>query len=158
MFAMDETLNGRAVFADCEISKGEEVLVLKGEFLQNKDIAPGSYEEEHSIQIGKDLYLGPSGELDDFINHSCSPNTGLKMIGGKLILVAIKKIRKGDEICFDYSTSMAEDRWEMNCSCGSKNCRKLIRDFKHLPKKVKQKYLKTGIVPEYIYSGGAYFF
>ena len=150
MFAMDQTLHGRAVFADRNISKGETVLVFKGELLHNADIVPGSYEEEHSIQIGPDLYLGPSGELDDFVNHSCNPNAGLKMIEGKLVLVALKKIKKRDEICFDYSTSMEEDRWEMECSCGSRNCRKVIRDFKHLPKKTRQKYFRLGIVPEFI--------
>ena len=44
---------------------------------------------------------------------------------------------------------MNEDNWEMNCKCGSKNCRKIIKNFKYLPKKIQQKYIKLKIVPDY---------
>jgi len=45
---------------------------------------------------------------------------------------------------------MDEDDWELDCICESKNCRKKISDFKHLPKAIQQKYIKLGIVPKYI--------
>ena len=63
---------------------------------------------------------------------------------------SIKDIKKGEEITWDYSTTMDEDKWEMDCVCQSKNCRKRIKDFKYLPKEIQQKYIKLGIVPDYI--------
>ncbi|MBI2625395.1 MAG: hypothetical protein HYW70_03640 [Candidatus Nealsonbacteria bacterium] len=54
------------------------------------------------------------------------------------------------EITFDYSTTMDEDDWGMDCQCGSKSCRGRIRDFKYLPPDIQKKYLDLGIVPEYI--------
>lgn len=63
--------------------------------------------------------------------------------------MAIKDIEKGEEITWDYSTTMDEDIWEMDCNCGSKKCRKRIRDFKYLPKEIKERYVKLGIVPDY---------
>ena len=45
---------------------------------------------------------------------------------------------------------MNKDGWEMNCNCGSNNCRGKIRDFKYLPPEIQQKYLTLDIVPEYI--------
>ena len=106
--------------------------------------------EDHYVQIDKNLYMGPSGGVDDFFNHSCNPNSGLKIEGKRVILVAIKNIKKNKEIMWDYSTTMDEDDWELDCTCGSKNCRKRIRDFKYLPKEIQQKYIKLGIVPKYI--------
>lgn len=102
------------------------------------------------MQIGKNVYMGPSGGLDDLVNHSCNPNSGLMIQGKRAILVAIKNIRKSEEITMDYSTTMDEDDWEMDCKCQSKNCRKRIRDFKYLPKETQQAYMVWGIVPKYI--------
>lgn len=45
---------------------------------------------------------------------------------------------------------MNEYDWEMSCACLNKNCRKIIRDFKHLPEKIQQKYIDLGLVPKYI--------
>jgi len=42
--------------------------------------------------------MGPSGEVDDFFNHSCDPNAGLKITVTKAVLVAIKDISFGQEI------------------------------------------------------------
>jgi SET domain-containing protein len=65
-------------------------------------------------------------------------------------LVAIKNIQKGEEITWDYSTTMKNDDWTMMCQCGAKNCRKIIKEFKFLPKERKLFYQKTGIIPQYI--------
>jgi len=53
--------------------------------------------------------MGPSGGVDDFFNHSCDPNAGLQIDGQKVWLVAIKNITQGEEITWDYSTTMDED-------------------------------------------------
>ncbi len=94
--------------------------------------------------------MGPSGWIDDFVNHSCNPNAGLKIENRKATLVSIKNIKTGQEITWDYSTTMDEDDWEIDCTCGSKNCRKRITDFKYLPKEVRRKYVRIGVVPQYI--------
>ncbi len=96
------------------------------------------------------MYVGPSRDLDDFVNHSCNPNSGIKVTNRKVILIAIKNIQEGQEITFDYSTTMDEDDWEMDCNCGSQYCRKKIKDFKHLSKKIQEKYIRLGIVPKFI--------
>ena len=88
--------------------------------------------EDHYVQIDRNLYMGPSGGADDFFNHSCNPNAGLKIKGRDVFIVAIKNILKGNEVAWDYSTTMDETDWEMTCACGSRNCRHRIRDFRFL--------------------------
>jgi hypothetical protein len=63
---------------------------------------------------------------------------------------AARDIKKGDEITWDYSTTLDEDEWEMNCSCGSIICRKKVRDFKYLPREIQLRYKKLGIIPKWI--------
>jgi len=141
---------GKAVFANKDFKKGEEIIEWKGSVLSKEELPLiRTAEDDRFTQIGKDKYIGESGELDDFFNHSCNPNAGL-LFEEKILLIAIKQIKKGDEITWDYSTTMDEDDWEMDCLCESKNCRKKIRDFKYLPKEIQQKYIKLGIVPKYI--------
>lgn len=141
---------GRAVFAVETISKGELVIRLGGQRFDRSELPhPYTDFEDKYLQIGRDEYLGPSGEFDDYINHSCDPNSGLLIDATSVVLVALREVFPGEEITFDYSTTMDEDDWELDCGCGSPICRGTIRDFKKLPFATQQKYQALGIVPAY---------
>ncbi|RME90136.1 MAG: SET domain-containing protein-lysine N-methyltransferase, partial [Candidatus Hydrogenedentota bacterium] len=60
--------------------------------------------------------------LAKYINHSCSPNAEAIMTSDyRIYIVAKKKIKKGEEITFDYGFSI--DNYQKHpCHCGSKNC------------------------------------
>lgn len=141
---------GLGVFAGNGFVEGERILTYEGPILTFDEIADGSYEDEHCVQVGESTYIGPSGRYDDFVNCSCEPNSGLKVVNGEIVLVAIRNIGEGEEITFDYSTYMDENYWEMECRCGALNCRGRIRDFKYLPEEIQKRYLELGIVPEFI--------
>ena len=143
-----ESRNGKSVFANREFKKGEKIMDFKGPQCTYEQL-PYPYMEDKHVQIGKNRYMGPSGGLDDFVNHSCDPNSGL-IIEKEVTLIAIKDIKKGEEITWDYSTTMAEEDWGMDCNCGSKKCRKRIMDFYYLPEETKRKYEMLGIVPDYV--------
>jgi SET domain-containing protein len=148
---MKKTPYGKAVFANRNFKEGEFIIEFLGKVYSmaeyKKKLNP---KNNHYLQISSSKYLGPTRTPDNYINHSCNPNTGIKIFGRSVLLFAIRNIRKGEEITFDYSTSMAEDYWEMNCLCGCKNCRKKIRDFKHLPASIRKKYTSLGIVPDFV--------
>lgn len=145
------TKNGKGVFASKDFKSGETIFEFRGKFFTYETLpTPYNDVEDHYVQIDKNLYMGPSGRVDDFFNHSCDPNAGLKIIGKKVFLVAIQDIKNGNEITWDYSTTMDEDNWEMDCECGSKNCRARIRDFKYLPPNIQKKYSDLGVIPKYI--------
>ena len=154
---LGQTKNGKAVFASKHFKKWEKIIEFKGKLFTCEELpAPYNEVEDHYVQIDKNLYLGPSGGFDDFINHSCNPNSGLFISGKKVILSPIRNIKKGEEITWDYSTTMDEDDWEIDCTCGSKKCRRRIKDFKYLPKKLQQKYIQLGIVPRYVLENKKY--
>jgi hypothetical protein len=111
---------------------------------------PYTAENDYYLQIGENLFIGPSGWLDDYVNHSCEPNSGVKFDIDDIKLVAIVPIATGQEITFDYSTTMHNFDWEMNCACGSKKCRQRVKNFEELHADIQAKYIKLGIIPDYI--------
>ena len=115
--------------------------VIRGPLLRYEQTSPATL----ALQIGPDLYIGESGAADDFVNHCCDPNAGGCVIDGHDVrLIATRDIAIGEQITFDYSTTMDEDDFEFDCLCGSSQCRGLIRDFKHLPANIKARYTRLG--------------
>jgi hypothetical protein len=137
IYVKKSSRGGLGLFAKKPIKKGEVVLVWRGKKLKEKQVTPAMWKEDYLIPISEKEYVYPKG-ISNYANHSCNPNCGVK---GNLALVAMKKIPAGEEITFDYSTIVFAKDWKMKgCKCGSKNCRKTIRGYQFLPKKLKEKY------------------
>src|SRR5262245_12789132 len=85
------------------------------------------------MQIGPDEWLaeGEVEAIDDFANHSCAPNIGF--LHGTLTQYALRDIAAGEELLWDYSTSMNEAGWSVPCGCGAATCRGSIQSFRDLP-------------------------
>ena len=101
----------------------------------------------HYLQIAPDMFLGPSGTADDYVNHSCDPNSSLYFENDELVLRAIKDIMPGQELTFDYGTIQFTEPTTFKCECGSPHCRGTVSNFYSLPEKVKQRYLANNMVP-----------
>jgi SET domain-containing protein len=144
-FVVEESRTGRGVFAASSIARGSLLMHFTGPLLRYEQTTPQTL----ALQIGPDVYLGESGGPDDCVNHSCDPNAGLVIEGTDVRLLALRDIVAGEQIAFDYSTTMDEDDFEFDCLCGSPKCRGKIRDFKHLPAELRDQYIAMGIVPEY---------
>jgi uncharacterized protein len=149
-------ISGNGVYAKKNIKKGERICFMKGELI---DIDEMIKRVDNNLEKGSDP-LGVDDEMyiDMFelyrsINHSCNPNCFLRR---KNELVAIKNIKKNEEITYDYSTTMDDnkkkirDLWTMKCKCKNKNCRKIIDQFKTLPKKRQNYYIKNKFAPDFI--------
>jgi len=115
---------GRGVYATEPIQRGTCLVVCQG-WLAKTDALP---DDGLAMQVGPDLWLCSKGEsLDDCINHSCDPNAGF--ITGEPALFALCDIAPGEQIAWDYSTSIAEPGWTLDCLCGSGRCRGVIRSW-----------------------------
>ena len=76
------------------------------------------------------FYLNNKYDLDGnyswntarLINHSCLNNCDYEGQGLKLWVVAIKDIKKGDELTCDYGFGYDSDYKQFPCKCGSINC------------------------------------
>jgi hypothetical protein len=104
------------------------------------------------LQIGPNIFIGPSGGVDDYINHSCNPNCLVRATGQRALLFSMYTIKAGTELTFDYSTTSTDtlDKWKMDCSCNEFNCRKVISGYQYLDESLKEKYKKLGMVPLFL--------
>ncbi|MGK2848932.1 MAG: SET domain-containing protein [Minisyncoccota bacterium] len=131
------------VFSVRNIQKEEVAFILKGKpILFYPKTKRDALMKPNMIGVGKNLWIDPYGPAR-YINHSCNPNLGVR---GKLLFVALRDIKKGEELTFDYSIS-EDSLWEMKCHCGAKNCRGIIRGIRWLPKDVYNRYLPY--IPKY---------
>ncbi len=94
----------------------------------------------YGFRCGEDRYSLPEG-LSREMNHSCDPNTWWQ---GSTRLVARCDIATGEEITYDYSTSEIDDvedaAFEMECNCGSRNCRGAISNRDYLDPEWQARY------------------
>ena len=106
--------------------------------------------EEENIddpfQIGKRTYLDLDEKSRTF-NHSCNPNAGIRK---NCEMFALREIKEGEEITYDYSLTIAPTKWQMKCQCDYDKCRKILGDVTSIPKKRLSFYKKQGNLQRYM--------
>jgi len=147
-FRKKSGINNLGLFAKGDINKGEKVIEYKGRKFTHKQV-----EEDDRFDNSKAIYLFTLNEryvLDGdtktntakYINHSCDPNCEVDIINGKIWIIAIKDIKKGDELSYDYGFGYDADFRQFPCKCGSKNCcGYIVRDDQRW--RINRKYAKT---------------
>ncbi len=153
-------VHGRGVFASKNIKKGEMIIEYIGEKVTRSE---GDRRSEkrikkylHSNQTGSvyifqlnhryDIDGSPYYNKARYINHSCNPNCEVDIIKNRIWIKALKKIKKGEELCYDYGYSFdKKDYKDHACKCGSKYCIGYIissddwpKFYKHINKIIKR--------------------
>ena len=146
MYKIDRSRFGKGLFATRRIPKGTIITKATGRPMHFRETIGLGNKESHTLQTGPEEYILCESPFL-YSNHSCDPNCGLT---ADLELITIREVKKGEEFFWDYSTSMLERHWEMQCRCGSSQCRGLIRDFDLLPSSVQSRYIQLQIVLPFI--------
>jgi hypothetical protein len=58
-----------------------------------------------------------------YFNHSCDSNVAYNKKGD---FVAVRHIKKDEELALDYGRMFTDPKFKMKCACGAKNCRGII--------------------------------
>ena len=118
---------GYGIVASAPIRKGELICVWGGRIVSRAEVdALDEVQRSYVLQIEESLFLYAPGTPEDaeFVNHCCEPNAGFS---GQVSLVALRNIRPGEEVCFDYAMSETSDFAEIDCRCGAPGCRGRVR-------------------------------
>ena len=151
---------GNGVFALKKIANGQTICFLTGELCTLDEVIKrcneGKEEPSDPLEVEDEEYLDLD-EVSRTFNHSCNPNSYIR---GKNELVALKDIKIGEEITYDYSTTMNDNEekikkagrelWTCKCHCGAKNCRGIIDQFRTLPKKIQNFYVRNKFMPDFM--------
>jgi hypothetical protein len=112
-------------------------------------ITATGYTHGDIFQVGTDAFIPPFGGPDDFTNHSCEPNCGLIVRRDGFTMVALRNIAANEELTYDYSTHQEHEAEDMVCRCGAPTCRGVVRSFSTLPDRLRQRYLRLGVVADF---------
>ena len=134
------SINGLGVFAETGFLTGENVLTIDDSHHVDEQHPVPAGEEQHCdfLSAGEVIWM----QLPErHINHSCEPNVYVDDASGVRRVVAMREIKAGEEVTYDYSINGFGDVvWR--CHCGSRRCRNLVHsDFFHLPLELQAEYL-----------------
>lgn len=118
----DSRIHGRGVFAARDISLGEVIIRWDEctEILTEPEVAKLTVEERKRVSFidGQHILFKPPA---CWVNHSCEANAR----GAKGQDVAIRPIKKGEEITVDYVVEKVPGL-NLRCNCGSAKCRGVL--------------------------------
>ena len=118
---------GHAAFAEQALPRGTVVAAFGGTATRGSGLRTYSADRvSRSIQIDDDLFLvGPeTTEPGDCINHSCTPNCGMR---NATQVITMRDITPGEELTFDYAMTDSVPYDEFACTCGTAECRQYVR-------------------------------
>jgi hypothetical protein len=118
-------IDGRGLFALSSIKAGRIIGHLTGELISLREArrpAKGRHricivEFDHRAAID----ASHGGNELRYMNHSCSPNAGMRITGKTVLFYALSNVNRGDELTCDYGDTHHDGRRE--CQCGSGKCR-----------------------------------
>jgi len=152
LFVREKPPYGLGVFAGRRFLKGEIV----GHFVGDRYVRREIHNFTHFIEVGYGEFLGPSGGVDDFFNHSCTPTTRLLFLNNQPALEAVRDIEINEEITFDYAACLVTDPTVFDCSCGSFECRRVIQSYLLLTRSQKRQLIQRGWVPQWVIESGVH--
>jgi SET domain-containing protein len=138
-------INGIGVYAVRKIKKGQ--FIAEGihddyddlvNWKEVKSVDKDIKKKIHDFCVGSPSGFIPPEDKDFnklyiewYFNHSCNGNVGFNKNGD---FVAIKNIKKDEELTYDYGLAESNPKFNMKCNCGNANCRKIItgNDWKNL--------------------------
>ena len=129
-------IHGRGVFATERIPKGTRLIEYTGEIISWK-VADRRYADDGSngyhtflfdIDGKRVIDAAVSGNAARWINHSCAPNCQAVGEGDKIFIDALRTIKTGEELVYDYGFVFEERhtpalKGRYRCLCGAKTCR-----------------------------------
>lgn len=122
-------IDKKGLYAKQNIKAGKKIIEYIGKLITKKQT-----EKNPKFNNDKDIYLFNINDKFDLdgdynwnparlINHSCNPNCEVEGKGVRLWIIALRDIKKGEELSYDYGFSYCkEDLNNFICKCGEKNC------------------------------------
>ena len=129
-------VHGKGVFVVQPIKKGEAFIEYTGEViswpeaLRRHPHDPGQPDHTFYFHLDDERVIDGlvGGNASRWINHSCAPNVEAEDDTGRVWLKALRHLKVGEELTFDYGL-VIEERYtpalkkRFACRCGAKICR-----------------------------------
>ena len=105
-FRVGRSQTGLGLFATAPIEKRTIIVEYSGRRIPTKEARKyeSRYASKYMFEIDSRWTIDGSSRRNTarYANHSCRPNAESDLVAGKIVLRAIKTIRAGEEITYDY--------------------------------------------------------
>jgi SET domain-containing protein len=149
-------VHGYGGFAKKDLKKGTRITEYLGDRITHAE-ADKRYEDHDEDDNHTFLFIvdkrtvidaGVGGNNARFINHQCDPNCESTTEKGRVWIEAIRNIKAGEELGYDYQIGREKDDPEnvdeiYACRCGSPKCRGTMLWPAKRPKAVKRRKKKS---------------
>ena len=129
-------VHGKGVFALQAITEGDTLIEYKGEViswaeaLERHPHDPGQPNHTFYFHVDDDRVIDGAvhGNAARWINHACEPNCEAEDRDGRIFIKALRDIKPGEELFFDYRL-VIDERYTAKlkkayaCWCGAPTCR-----------------------------------
>ncbi len=120
----DSLIHGTGGFATRDIAAGSQVVEYVGRKIDKQEsLRQCELENPYIFTLDDEFDL--DGNVDwnpaRLLNHSCAPNCEAQEEAGRIWIVALRDIRAGEELTFNYNYDLTDYR-EHPCRCGAANC------------------------------------
>lgn len=115
-------LAGLGLFAGEDIKKGEIIIEYIGNIL-NKEEAEKINTNQYLFEVNRNKTIDGSVRWNTarYCNHSCDGNAESEIKKGRVFIQAIKNIKEGEEILYDYGEEFVKEYiGEKGCRCVAK--------------------------------------
>ena len=121
-------IDKKGLCAAKNIKAGTKIIDYIGKIITKKEV-----ENNPKFDNEKDIYLfnlNSKYDLDGnfsfntarLINHSCNPNCEVSGKKLKLSVYALRDIKNGEELSYDYGFSYDKNYKQFPCKCGQESC------------------------------------
>jgi uncharacterized protein len=121
-------IDGRGLFSLSRIPARRKIGELAGESISQAEARRRAKSTARIaiVELGNGRAIDASREGNDFrfINHSCTPNTFMRIFRGHVEFYALKEIGVGEELTCYYGDT--HHNGELLCRCLSPDCRGYI--------------------------------
>lgn len=143
----ESRIHSTGIFAKRDVSEGARIIEYVGEKIttaesdRRADIPLEKNKRNENYGAVYIFKLNKRQDIDGnvpyntarYINHSCDPNCETVIIRGHIWIVALRDIKKGEELSYNYNYEF-EDYEDHTCQCGSHRCVGYILDEDQWPR------------------------
>lgn len=129
-------IHGKGIYAAKDIPKDARIIEYVGEKITKAEAQKRltdideKAEEEGKVATYYIFELNKRYDIDGdvswntarLINHSCNPNCESEDDKYQIFIKALRDIKKGEELNYDYCFDFSDEYEDHPCLCGSKNC------------------------------------
>ena len=133
-------IHGSGCYLLAPVPEGAYVAEYTGTVL-SKEAADDLYCERpdtYLFCLGEGEFVIDGDSVAAFVNHCCDPNCETDEIDGKVWVIALRDIRAGEELTYDYNLYDGDDD-EAPCHCGAKICRGTMYGEEEIERRAKAK-------------------